>query len=412
MDPRGTFFPPALAQLVEAKAQSQTLERELFDLFLRGRRRVTLGLGPGVDLPLLHDELAHAGLALTERDVVVATIKAEPEGYTVERAITNFGIFVQRPQNWASLGQGAELRDLPAGTVLGLGSTPADAVKVTLPDGPWIVGRAVRSARHESLKAPPPRTPPDVGFRLPEPPPHAAEHPVTPPTQGPHAPYRTNPGVGSGRTNPGVATGKTNPGLRTTPPGAERRPPPRLPPTLTSREYEPRLRGALLHWKYGMVSFGGDPASVVYLPDPALARLRAAILRNVDQPERGYELFVKEPEPDFWVQPRGEAVTWMSRGGATKLRGPGNVIGFGKWAVELPEPTVVTPRFGPRAVPSREDVAAVMELSPADLDDPELVRARYKELARRFHPDRTKSDPGATSRFVELQVAFDAWKGR
>jgi hypothetical protein len=416
MDPRGTFLPPALAQLVETKAQGQSLERELFELFLRGRRRVTIGIGPGVDLPLLKDELDTAGLRMTDRDVVVATIRAEPEGYTVERAVTNFGIYVKQPQNWASIGQGAEVRNLPPGTVLGLGSTPADAVKVTLPDGPWIATVHVRSARHAQLQTPQPaRAGPD--FRLPEGPPPGKETPVTPPTQGPHAAYRTNPGVG--RTNPGVGRPPPRtltpgePPRRSTPAGAERTAlPPKQPPALLSREYEARFRDALLHWKYSLVTFGGDPTSVLHLPDPALAKLRAAILRNLEQPDRGYEIFVKDADPDFWVQPRGEPVTWMQRGGAAKLRGAGNRLGFGRWVVELPEPTAVTARFGPRSTPSREDVAAVLELTPEQLEDGELVKARHRELVRRFHPDRTKSDPGATSRFVEIQQAFDAWKGR
>lgn len=416
MDPRGTFLPPALARLVETQAQAQSLERELFELFLRGRRRVTIGIGPGVDLPLLPHELGTAGLRETDRDVIVATIGAEPEGYTVERAVTNFGIYVKQPNNWASLAQGAELRSLPSGTVIGLGSTPADAVKVTLPEGPWLATVHVRSGRHAQLVTPPVgRAGPE--FRLPEPPPAAKGTPVTPPTHGPHAAYRTNPGTG--RTNPG----RTNPGVRpvtssgdvlrrATPAGAERAEPPRQPPALLSREYEARLRGALLHWKYSLVTFGGDPTSVVYLPDPALTRLRAAILRNLDQPERGFEVFVKDPDPDFWIQARGEPVAWMQRGGAMKLRGAGNRLGFGRWVVELPEPTAVTPRFPPRATPTREDVAAVLELELSALEDAELVKARYRELVRRFHPDRTKSDPGATSRFVEIQQAFDAWKGR
>lgn len=402
MEARGTFLPPALAQLVETKAQSQTLERELYDLFARGRRRVTLGIGPGVDLPLLAEEMAGAGLRLTERDLVVATIKAEPEGYTIERAITNFGLYVRQTTNWSSVGQGAEVRDLPPGTVIGLGSTPADAVKLTLPGGPWISAPHVRSARHAALHTPAPaKTNP--GFRLPEPPPGSGrETPVTPPTHGPHAPYRTNPGH----------TGNTE--RRATPGGAARSvaPPARLPPALTSKEYEPRMRAALLHWRYGMVTFGGDPNAVVHLPDPALAKLRAAILRNVDQPERGYELFVKEPDPDFWVQPAGEALRWLARGATVKLRGPGNVLGFGRWSLELPEPSAVTPRFGPRVSPTREAVAEVLELTSAELDDADVVKARHRELARRFHPDRTKSDPGATSRFVEIQAAFEAWKGR
>jgi hypothetical protein len=412
MDPRGTFLPPALAQLVETKAQSQTLERELYELFLRGRRRITIGLGPGVDLPLLPAELDTAGLRVTERDLVVASIRAEPEGYTVERPFTNFGTYVKQSAHWASINQGAELRNLPAGTIVGLGSTPADAVKVALPDGPWLLsGQAPRSARHAQFQTPSPSGP--AGFRLPDGPAPSSATPVTPPTLGPHAPYRTNPGHS---LPPDGRPRATPPGAdrRATPPGAERHsaPPSKQPPALPSREYDARLRAALLHWKYSLVTFGGDPTSVVYLPDPALTKFRVAILRNVDQPDRGYELFVKEPDPDFWVLARGERVVWLQRGASLRLKGPGHRIGFGRWAIDLPEPQIVSPRFGPRAVLTREDVAAVFELDPDQLGDAELVKGRHRELARRFHPDRTKSDPGATSRFVELQQAFEAWKGR
>ncbi|MCB9698935.1 MAG: DnaJ domain-containing protein [Alphaproteobacteria bacterium] len=70
----------------------------------------------------------------------------------------------------------------------------------------------------------------------------------------------------------------------------------------------------------------------------------------------------------------------------------------------------MTPRFGPGHLPTTADVAAVLELSVLELRDEDRVKTRYRELARRFHPDRTANDPGPTSRFVELQQAFEAWK--
>jgi DnaJ-class molecular chaperone len=41
-----------------------------------------------------------------------------------------------------------------------------------------------------------------------------------------------------------------------------------------------------------------------------------------------------------------------------------------------------------------------------------MVKARYRDLARRFHPDRHSGDPGDTSRFLEIQTCFDAWRPR
>lgn len=374
MDDR-QFLPPALARLVETRSNATDLAGELAAHLGRGRTRVTLGLGHEVDVPLLPGELSAVEATLRDRDLVVAAIRLDHEGYAVERPATNFGVYVRRQDAvWRSVPQAGELRAGP-GDELGLGSTPAEAVKVRLPDGPWIARSPYRSARHHLL---------DEG-------------------KGQVPPTRSTP-------PPRLRAPSSVPGA---PPVTDRRTPPTLKPRSVrqgpDRRYEPRFVLALLHWRYAMITFGGDARAVLHLEDPSLERLRAAIGRNVDSPDRGYELFVKEPTPDLWVAAPDEEPRALARGQAVRVRG-GHTLGFGVFAVTLPEPVAVTPRFGPAHLPTIADVASVFELTLAELRDEGRVKSRYRELARRFHPDRTGNDPGPTSRFVELQQAFEAWK--
>ncbi|MCA9494314.1 MAG: DnaJ domain-containing protein [Myxococcales bacterium] len=376
MDDRLTFLPPALARLVETQSSSNDLAAEIAAHLSSGRLRVTLGLGHEADVPLLPEELVSIEPSLRDRSMVVAAIRVDHEGYAVERPATNFGVYVRRDTVWRSVPQAGELRGLQPGAEIGLGSTPAEAVRLTLPPGPWIATSAYRSARHRVIdegRAAPPSTPPTAGPRLRR------------PTTTPHTPG-------------GVDRQRTPPTLQ-----------PRSQRVGPDRRYEARFALALQHWRYAMITFGGDPRAVLHLEDPALSKLRAAIARNVDAPDRGYELFVKDPTPDLWLAGPGEMPRQLKRGQAIRIHG-GSTIGFGIFAVTLPEPAEVTPRFGPGSPPTTADVAAVFELSVLELRDEERVKTRYRELARRFHPDRTNNDPGPTSRFVELQQAFEAWK--
>ncbi len=389
MDEPGTFLPPALARMVLTQSKPADLAAEITTLLRVGRRRVTLGLGPEVDVPLLPDELVRADVAVGDRSLVVAVIRVDVEGYAVERPATNFGVYVRKDSVWRSVPQLGDVKGLPAGTELGLGSTPAEALKLTLPDGPWIVPVQARGPRHAAVASPTPSVPP------PPKQPSAPPPRVTPPTLGPRS------GWPSSSASPSSAE-------RVRSRFAERV---RRPPA-PSREYEPRFAVALRHWRYAMLTFGGDPSAVLHLEDPALARLRAAIGRNLDEPDRGYDLFVKDPDPDLWIAGPGELPRPLRRGEVLRIRGAGQTLGFAHYAVTLPPPGPITPRFGPGAAPTEQDIASVFELTSAELRDEDRVKSRHRELARRFHPDRTGNDPGPTSRFVELQQAWEAWRAR
>ncbi|MEQ1507816.1 MAG: DnaJ domain-containing protein, partial [Myxococcota bacterium] len=190
-------------------------------------------------------------------------------------------------------------------------------------------------------------------------------------------------------------------------PGASPRP---APLRVDSDRFQARFDVALRFWRYAMLTIGGDDKSVIGLDDPELAPLRAAIARNLDQPDRGYELFVKDPTPELWVQPAGAGAQLLSRGQVVKLRGPGNRIGFWGYVVQLPEPAAPIPRFGPRHVPTPYEIADVLGVREHELSDLDAVKSAYRELVRRFHPDRHDGDPGHLSRFLEIQTCFDAWK--
>ncbi len=364
------IMPLALAKLVETQAVD--LGGEIRGMLQQGRRRITLGLGPGVDVPLLDEELFAADVAVLERDIVVAAIRAEPDGYVVERGWSNFGVYVftDREPLWNSVPHMGELRGLRPGDQVALGSTPADAVRFRLPESDLVPPpRAVRSARQQ----------------------RAVEQ-------------RT------ARTTPEAA-----PRRETTPPPVSRVARPPVAPRRTAEErvrFQRAFEVALDHWRYAMLTFGPDPSNVIVTDHPDLEGLRAAISRNVDQPERGYDLFVKDPGADLWVQPAGDAPRELKKGAVVRLKGAGNRVGFAGFVVEIPLPARPVPRFGPREVPSFDDIAEVLGLSRIELGDPDRVKARYRVLARRFHPDRHDGDPGHLSRFLEIQACFDEWRNR
>lgn len=366
-------MPIALAKLVQSRSKSGIdLGAEVRELLADGRRRITIGLGPGVDVPLLDEELHAAEIADLDRELVVAAIRAEPDGYVVERGETNFGVYVWTELHplWETVRFMAEIRGLRPGDEVALGSTPAEAVKFVLPESSLVPPpRARRSARTDLARE------------------QQRARSVTP-----------------------TSASERRPRIRDSGP---------TPPTAPGRTWVRRVQrdrwqrlfdAALLHWRYAMITFGGDERAVLHLDDPELASLRAAVARNLEQPERGYEVFVKDPTPSLWVEVAGQDRRQLGRGEVVKLRGPGNRIGFGPYAVELPPPAVPVPRFGPRQTPTRAEVAEVLGLRELDLLSSEIVKERYRALVRRFHPDRHDGDPGHTSRFLEIQAALRAWK--
>lgn len=181
------------------------------------------------------------------------------------------------------------------------------------------------------------------------------------------------------------------------------------PLRVDSDRYQHRFDVAIKYWRYAMISISSDPSSVIVLDDPDLVSLRAALGRNLDAPERGYELFVKDPTPELWVQPVGQGAKLLARGDFIKLKGGLNRIGFAGYVVHLPDPAAPIARFASLA-PSREEIAEVLGIDISDLGDPDAVKVAHRELVLRFHPDRSGGDPGHLSRFHEVQTCFDAWK--
>jgi hypothetical protein len=354
-------MPIELARLIQSQAVD--LAGEVAALLANGRRRITLGLGPGVDVPLLDEELHAAEVAMIDRELVVAAVRAEPDGYVVERGGTNFGVYVwsDRDPIWSSVPFMGEIRGLRPGDKLALGSTPAEAVKLVFPSSPLV--------------------PPPAPVRRTDRQQRAAERSVAPP-----------------------------PSRSATPASARRATPPRTWTGGPPHRFQHLFDVALRHWRYAMLTIGTDPKCTLVLDDPELGDLRLAIGRNPQHPERGYELFVKAAACNPWVAPEGESVRPVEKGAVERLQGPGNRIGFGPYVVTLPEPVVPSPRFAPRQVPTKAEIADVLGVAELDLTNGETVKGRYRDLARRFHPDRHSGDPGDTSRFLEIQTCFDAWR--
>lgn len=368
-------MPMVLARLIQSQAVD--LAGEVSALLADGRRRITLGIGPGVDVPLLDEELHAAEVAMLDRELVVAAIRAEPDGYVVERGATNFGVYVwsERDPIWQSVPWMGEVRALRPGDKLALGSTPAEAVKLIFPDSPLVPRRAPVRRTERQQRAAERAAPSSAPATTPAPPPRSAQ-----------------------------------PGRSTTPGSARRATPPRNWAGGPPHRYQNLFDVALRHWRYAMLTIGTDSKSTLVLDDPELADLRLAIARNPQHPERGYELFVKAAECNPWVAPDGQSVRPVDKGAVERLQGPGNRIGFGPYVVLLPEPVVPTPRFAPRQIPTKAEIADVLGVAELDLTDGEKVKTRYRDLARRFHPDRNSGDPGDTSRFLEIQTCFDAWR--
>lgn len=392
-----THLPIAIARLLQTQAVD--LGAEINELLRAGKRRITIGLGPGVDVPLLDEELHAAEVAMIDRELIVAALRAEPDGYVVERGWSNFGVYVftELEPLWVSVPWMGEVRGLRPGDKMALGSTPAEALRFVLPDSPMVPPRiAHRTARQRAAERPEPPAPPpppqDLRSAPPPTPRQVRPDPRPPDRRTPVPPVRTaTPRPASRVAGPAIA----RPAARSWSGGPRDR-------------YQDPFDSALRHWRYEMVTFGSDERSVIEVDDPELAGLKAAILRKPDQPDRGYELFVKDPSGDLWVQPAGEPPRPLKKGDVVKLRGAGNRLGFGPYHVVLAEPVVVGPRFGPRDTPTPRQIAVVLGLPEHALADADRVRARYRELVRRFHPDRNDGDPGHLSRFLEIQACFDA----
>lgn len=391
MEERRTFLPVAIARLVQQQGRNEVdIEAELSALLESGHRRITIGLGLGVDIPLLDQELHAAEIAELDRDLVVTAVRAEPDGYVIERGWSNFGLYVWSDSEpvWRSVPWMGLVRALRPGDKVALGSTPAEAIQFQLPESTLVPPRMHRRSQRVEQASEQRRN---------------REH--TPPAE----PTLVTPrgATPSHSPTPVGASVRSDPRANRTPGPLPRRP---APLRVDSDRFQARFDIAIKYWRYVMITFGGDAGSIVVLDDPELGSLRAAIGRNLEQPDRGYELFVKDPTPDLWVQPAGAAARVLARAEVVKLRGPGNRIGFAGYVVSLPDPAAPVPRFGPRQVPTVAEMADVFGLSAHQMTDADLVKSRYRELALRFHPDRSDGDPGHLSRFLEIQASFSAWK--
>jgi hypothetical protein len=318
-DARKTTLPLSMDQLV--RVSRVDLEAEILRCLGEGLRTIRIGLGTAVDIRLLDDDLLAADVRLVDRELEILIVHAEAGfGYTLHRGASNFGVY-WGPSDAAfpdrSVRRHSQVAGLVGGDRVGLGSTPAEALRFALP-------------RLSDLPS-------------------------------------------------GLA------------PADERA--------------SERFRIALCHWRYRVVTFGGHPNAVLRFAEPELSPLRAALVRELDAPD-GYRLMALVPAADLAVARRGSGIfVPLSAGDLIQLPGGGHRLRFGGVQVVLPEPVAPTPRFSARVRPTLSDVADVFGLD--DLDDPTVVRARYRELVRELHPDRNREDPGHTSRFHEVQACWE-----
>ena len=374
-------LPARLARLVQ-KANAEDLTRELTALLAEGRRHVSVGLGPGVDVPLLDEELYAAEVALLDRELVVMLVRVEADGYVIERGWSNFGVYTwaHADPGWNSVPSMGMIRGLRDGDKVALGSAPADSLTFVLPPNA-LIPRAIHSSPDRSRTPPRPRlgradTPPSLEDSL----------TYSSASSSPRRRRRSNVGP--------------------TPFPARRRPP------AERSSFQPIFDHALKYWHYSMITFGSDPDSVIVVADPELAGLRAALGRNLAKPGRGYDLFVKNPGPDLWVKMSGEAVRMLRPGDTIHLNGPGNRIGFHGYVVELLAPIMPQPRFKAGYEPTDEEIGETLEVPVDRLADQTLVTARYLTAIRGLHPDHHEGNPGHLSRYLELKTCFDTWKTR
>lgn len=405
-------LPYAVARLVQAQKDID-IRSDLIELLERGQRRVTIGIGGSVDIPLLDQELHAAEIAMLDREVVIAAVRAEPDGYIIERGWSNFGVYVWCDSDpvWQSVPWMGAVRGLRPGDKVALGSAPAEALRFELPESALVpppehrrgdrTQKAASQQRNRTIDGTTPVPPQATNG------PPAATPAAAPASRDPWA--GITPGGSRRRTLSAAVPGMN--GVRTPSGSPLSAPVEGRPQALraNSDKYQRRFDAAFRFWRYDKITIG-DHRAVIDLDEPELQAIRIAIGRNLEHPERGYDVFVKEPRPEFWVHPAGEHVRLVQRGDVVRLRGAGNRIGFAGFEVVLPEPAVPVSRFGPRQVPTSADIAEVLGLPEESLTDTDRVKAAYRDLVRRFHPDMHDGDAGHLSRFLELQVCFDAWK--
>ena len=177
---------------------------------------------------------------------------------------------------------------------------------------------------------------------------------------------------------------------------------------------ERRLRTALQHWRYAELTLGTDPESTIPIDDPTLGSVKLLFSRDPDEPRNGLHLEALEVG-EFGVRHTGltgHRFHPLSPGDRTSFERPGHRLKIGPYEVVVPGPVNPSPRFADRTVPSLQDILEVFELDASALSEPDRIKARYRELARRFHPDRTRGDPGHASRFVEIRACWAEWEAR
>lgn len=169
-----------------------------------------------------------------------------------------------------------------------------------------------------------------------------------------------------------------------------------------------QLQIAVAHWRYADLTVGSSPRAVVRLTEPAFARAALMLSRDLDRPEAGFQLRVLHPGPGTALAAPGELdFARLDASSQRRIDKPGYRLRLGGHVLPIPAPIAPTPRFSSREKPSIAEILEVFDLGPHDLEDAAVVKARYRELVRRFHPDR-HANPGHTSRFLEVQACWAA----
>lgn len=174
---------------------------------------------------------------------------------------------------------------------------------------------------------------------------------------------------------------------------------------------EDRFRTALLFWRYDEITFGDDESAVIDLVEPRFAGLSGALVRSCDDPARG--MLLHNRADSTLVRARPGAATTASivwHGAPVHLTGTRNSLFLGALEILLPEPQAPQPRFSDRQRPTREDLSVVFGIPMEALADSDLVRARYRDLVRRLHPDRNAGNVGHLSRFLEVVACWEGWQ--
>ena len=375
-------LPARLARLVQ-RSNAEDLTREIEGLLASGRRQLTVGLGPGVDVPLLDRQLYAAEIESLGRQLVVATLRTEPDGFLVERGWSNFGVYTwaESDPGWNSVPYSGLIRGLRPGDRIALGSTPADSLTFMLPRAPGVPDPSGRS------RALPPMAPSHLRG---EQPPGELDQSLS---------HSSPPSLSRGTRTSSARSHRRAPAA-----------PRQLLPAQRTR-FQSIFDHAIRHWRYEIMTFGTRNDNVIVTDDPELDGLRVALRRSLTNPERGYELFVRDSGPELWVKARGAAVRYLYEGDSAKLTGLGHRIGFYGYVVELPAPAAPVPKFTPSRPPTVEEISVTLDIPEDRLHEHKLVRARYAAYSLVFQPDSgRRPDPGHESRLLELKVCFQTWE--